>query len=89
MKTIKYDYGLLINIHCAIGSLQTSSILCKDDSSKFLVDSVISDIKSNIKYYNKKRKECPLIRDIDVPRVKQLFKSYRKMIKNSLKHNMP
>ena len=89
MKKVRYNYALLMDIHFSIGTLQIGSILGKDDSSAELSNSIVEGVKHDIRYYRKRKNECAQVKDIDVSQLKQVFKSYRKMLKNSLKHKIP
>lgn len=89
MKYINYDYGRLLNMHSLIGTFQTSSLLGKDNDSNEMVKYFISTIDTEKKNYWNDLKENPFIKDIEVKRIKQLYKSYKKMLKNSIKHKIP
>ena len=89
MKSIKYDYGRLLDIHSVIGAFQAASILGKDDDSEMIIKSFTKTIILEMDNYEKNLRENPFVKDIEIRRVKQLLKSCRKMLKNSIKHKVP
>lgn len=89
MKQITYDYGRLLDIHSVIGAFQTAAILGKDDDSEAMVKEFQRTINAEFENYKKNMTENPFVKDIEVKRVRQLFRSYRKMLENSQRHTIP
>ena len=73
MKSIKYDYGRLLDIHSVIGAFQTASILGKDDDSEMIIKSFTKTIILEMDNYEKNLRENPFVKDIEIRRVKQLL----------------
>ena len=89
MKIINFDYMYLWDLHCALGSLQTSILLTRTSASERVKEVFKASAKQEIEEYREKHSNSPQWAQINIKTVKITIKDYHKFSKNVLKCGIP
>ena len=74
MKIINFDYMYLWDLHCALGSLQTSILLTRTSASERVKKVFKASAKQEIEEYREKHSNSPQWAQINIKTVKNNHK---------------